>query len=432
MTAVARSQLAGAGSPDASGALVVGGAHGSLALARSLGRRGIPVFLATSGHPIARYSHYVTQSFAWPAPDDGDAVESLIALARRRHLEGCVLIPAGDIELKILSQRHSDLASIFRVAFAPWETVRWAHDKRLTYQRAAELGIDHPRCWDLRDPRGIEALDLRFPVILKPTVHERRNALTRAKAWRADDRASLGARYRDAVALVGEDGVVAQEMIPGGGSAQLSYAAVWHRGTPVASLVARRTRQYPIDFGYTSTFVETIEQPEVERAACRFLAALDFTGLVEVEFKHDARDDRIKLLDVNARSWTWNGLGPLAGVDFAHVLWRVARGESVAPQRGRPHVGWMHGSRDLIAAACEIGQGRSSLSDYLRSWRMPVVFAAFAADDPLPGLIDVPLDAARVVKRALYDVPASTSGDEGVAPNANPPRQRGSWLRHSL
>src|SRR5207302_4833666 len=133
-----------------------------------------------------------------------------------------------------------------------------------------------------------------------PTVREQRNAFTRAKAWRVDDRSALLARYQEAAALVGERAIVLQELIPGGGSTQFSYAGVWHRGSPVASLVARRTRQYPIDFGYTSTFVETVHRPEVEDAACRFLRSLDFTGLVEVEFKYDARDGRYKILDVNA------------------------------------------------------------------------------------------------------------------------------------
>ena len=82
--------------------------------------------------------------------------------------------------------------------------------------------------------------------------------------------------------MVGERAIVLQELIPGSGSAQFSYAAVWHRGAPVASLVARRTRQYPVEFGYTSTFVETVEQSEVEDAACRFLRSLDYSGLVEV------------------------------------------------------------------------------------------------------------------------------------------------------
>jgi predicted ATP-grasp superfamily ATP-dependent carboligase len=283
--------------------------------------------------------------------------------------------------------------------------VRWTHDKRLTYERAAALGIDYPRCYNPRDLQELAALDCRFPVVLKPTVREQKNAFTRAKAWRVDDRASLLARYKEAAAMVGERAIVLQEMIPGSGSAQFSYAAVWHRGAPVASLVARRTRQYPIDFGFTSTFVETIEQKEVEEAACRFLKSIDYSGLVEVEFKRDHRDGRYKILDVNARAWTWNALGSIAGVDFAHVLWRLAMGETVAAIRSHADVAWMHGSRDILAAALEMIAGKLSPAAYLQSWRKPLVFAAFAKDDLVPGLIDVPLAVARVLRRYL-PVPA--------------------------
>src|SRR5262249_42864915 len=171
-----------------------------------------------------------------------------------------------------------------------------------------------------------------------PAVREERNPFTQAKAWRCDDHASLLARYREAAALVGDHGVVLQELIPGNGTTQFSYAGVWDRGSPVASLVARRMRQYPIDFGYTSTYVEPVEQGEVEDMACRFLRSLDYSGLVEVECKYDRRDCRYKLLDVNARAWTWCGLGEIAGVDFAHVLWRITRGEAVEPRRGRPRL----------------------------------------------------------------------------------------------
>ena len=381
------------------GALIVGGAHGSLALARSLGRHGIPVCFLSDDHPIAKYSRYVRRSFAWGGPEDAGSVELLKTLAREHQLEGWVLIAAGDGEVRLLSQHRAELATVFRMTVPSWETVRFAHDKGFTYERAAALGIDFPRCHNPRDAQDVANLDCRFPLVLKPTVREQKNAFTRAKAWRVDDRAALIARYREAAALVGERAIVLQELVPGDGTAQFSYAAVWHDGAPVAALVARRTRQYPIDFGYTSTFVETIAQSEVEDAACRFLKSIDYSGLVEVEFKHDHRDGRYKILDVNARAWTWNGIGAIAGVDFAHVLWRLATGEAVAPVRAHADVAWMHGSRDLVAAALEMTAGRLTPAAYLRSWRKPVVFAAFAKDDLVPGLVDLPLAAVRVLGR---------------------------------
>jgi D-aspartate ligase len=386
------------------GALIVGGAHGSLGLARSLGRRGIPVWFLTSDHPIAKYSRYTSRSLRWAGPNHEGAVEFLLELASRYHLDGWVLMAAGDAEMRLFSKHKAELSSVFRVTVPPWEVVRWAHDKRLTYQRAASLGIDYPLSWHPRDLQDVGALDCRFPVVLKPTVREYRNEFTNAKAWRCDDSASLVSRYAQAAALVGEHGIVLQELIPGGGSTQFSYAGVWDRGQPMASLVARRTRQYPVEFGYTSTFVETVEQPEVEDAACRFLRSLDYSGLVEVEFKFDERDRRYKLLDVNARAWTWNALGSIAGVDFAHVLWQLAMGESIPPVRGHANVAWMHGARDIAAACHEMLAGRLSLRSYLSGWRQPLVFAAFSKDDAVPGIVDLPLTAARVLAARVADL----------------------------
>jgi predicted ATP-grasp superfamily ATP-dependent carboligase len=388
-----------AASDRAIGALIVGGAHGSLGLARGLGRRGIPVCFVSDDHRIAKYSRYVGRAFDWPGPTDESALAFLLGLASRHHLDGWVLIAAGDAELRLISQHHAELSSVYRVTVPPWEIGRWAHDKQLTYQRAAALGIDYPKSYDPRDLQDVAQLDCRFPVVLKPAVREQRNAFTQAKAWRCDDRASLLARYEQAAALVDSQGIVLQELIPGGGSAQFSYAGVWDRGSPVASLVARRTRQYPVEFGYTSTFVETVEQSEVEDAACRFLRSLDYSGLVEVEFKYDRRDGRYKLLDVNARAWTWSALGSIAGVDFAHVLWRIAMGEAVEPIRGHADVAWMHGMRDLVAAGQEMLAGKLSPLSYIRGWRKPLVFAAFAKDDPLPGVVDLPILLWRLLAR---------------------------------
>ena len=388
----------------ARGALILGGAHGSLAVARSLGRRGIPVWFISHENNIPRFSRYVSRNLSWRGPDHPNAATELLEIARRNDLKGWVLIPGGDAEAGFVSQQHDALSSVFVVTTPPWEQMKWAYDKHLTYDRAASLGIGYPLSYYPRGHQDVVELDCRFPLILKPTVRERKNAFTREKAWRVDDRAALVSRYDEAVAMVGADAIVLQELIPGRGAAQFSYAAVWDRGMPVASLVAQRLRQLPIDFGYTSTFVQTIDNKDVEAAAVRFLKSINYSGLVEVEFKYDSRDAQYKILDVNARSWTWVALGGLAGVDFPAILWRLATGEQVSPMRGQAGAAWMLSSRDVVAACREMLAGSLSLSGYLRSLRAKTVFAAFAADDPLPGVIELPLVIVRQLGRRLSEL----------------------------
>src|SRR5271154_1042266 len=79
----------------ARGAVILGGAHGSLAVARSLGRHGIPVWFVTNDHPNAKYSRYTTRSMTWPGPDDEGAIEWLTDLAARHRLARWGVFPRG-------------------------------------------------------------------------------------------------------------------------------------------------------------------------------------------------------------------------------------------------------------------------------------------------------------------------------------------------
>jgi predicted ATP-grasp superfamily ATP-dependent carboligase len=229
----------------------------------------------------------------------------------------------------------------------------------------------------------------------------RPNSLAIPKAWYVGDRESLLDRFDEASAMVGPENLMVQEIIPGGGEAQFSYAALCAEGRSLASVVARRTRQFPIDFGQFSTFVETVEEPEIIEPAERLLTAMRFTGLVEIEFKRDVRSGELKVLDINPRVWGWHTLCGRAGVDFPYLLWLLVNDKAVPAVRGRFGERWVHTSADVPAAIQEIRSGRLSLRSYLRSLCGPVESAIFAWDDPAPGLLDLPLFACTLGKRAL-------------------------------
>src|SRR5215471_13486628 len=175
---------------DGCGALVLGGSHGALAVVRSLGRNGIPVWFANDDNVLARLSRYTAKGVSWPGPDAASAANFLLELGHRHQLDGWVLIPCADEEARLISQNHTALSQQFRVRTLPWETMRWAYDKHRMNERAAVLGLDLPRSFSAASRHDLANADLRFPVILKPAVKHRGNAFTLAKAWRADDRAT--------------------------------------------------------------------------------------------------------------------------------------------------------------------------------------------------------------------------------------------------
>jgi D-aspartate ligase len=382
---------------ETTGALVVEGNLNGLSIARSLGRHGIPVWVITPPSiRLASCSRYALRTVAWPNGDWETQVAYLLELAERYDLDQWVLFPTSDESAALLSRFHTPLSRRFRVSTPTWDVLRWAYDKRLTYRLAAEQQVDYPSTIYAATEADLEGVRCAFPAILKPATHATINRFTVDKAWPVTSREELLARYRQARELIPPDSIVIQERIPGGGESQFSYAALCCDGKPIASLTARRTRQYPVDFGHSSSFVETLDVPEIVGPSQRLLAAIRYTGIVEVEYKFDARDGRYKLLDINPRLWTWSPLGGRAGVDFPYLLWQMMVGRRLAEQTGRTGVRWVRMSTDVPAALHEMLRGRLSLRPYLRSLRRPVEFALMAADDPLPGLLDLPLYAYKL------------------------------------
>jgi D-aspartate ligase len=210
-------------------------------------------------------------------------------------------------------------------------------------------------------------------------------------------------RFGEASALLSPENLIIQEIVPGGGESQFSYAALCHDGRSLASVVARRSRQFPRDFGQLSTYVETVDAPEVIEPAERLLSALRFTGIAEVEFKRDPRNGEMKILDINPRVWGWHTLSQRAGVDFPYLLWLLARGEPVPGARGRAGERWVHWTADLRMAIEEVAAGRLSLPAYLRSLRGSLESAIFSWDDPLPGILDLPLFAWTACRRMVSE-----------------------------
>jgi len=190
-------------------------------------------------------------------------------------------------------------------------------------------------------------------------------------------------------------------MIPGGGEQQYAYCAFFREGGPVASMTVRRRRQHPSDFGRASTFVETISMPELAEPSCRFLAAIGYYGLAELEYKRDPRDGVCKLLDVNARTWGYHSVGGPAGVDFPYLLFRDQIGAPVAEAQAQPGVRWIRLSTDVPNALRDIRAGRLRPGEYLRSLRGVHAEAVFSVRDPLPGLYETVLLPYLAVKRGL-------------------------------
>jgi predicted ATP-grasp superfamily ATP-dependent carboligase len=381
--------------------VILGGAHGTIAMARSLRRRRMPVWHITDDTPVPSFSRHIRKSLRWPGAEKAGALDFLINAAEEYGLAGYVLLAAGDAEVKLISQNFEALSRAYKLPTTPWSELSFACDKAKAYQRAKELGIGVPEVHSLGSIAAAESAAFTFPVVLKPNMRIQRNPLTLAKAWRADDRETFVALYRRAAGYVGAANIVVQELVPGGGDTQLSYTGLWNDGAPVAEFAARRMRQQPVEFG-TGTFVDIVDEPEVIALGRTFLKSIRHTGLAEIEFKRDPRSGQLKMVDVNPRIWTWFGLAETAGVDYGPLLIDIACGKTVAPQAApRMGTGWMYFPRDCVASMQMMLKGTLSPSDYVASFGQVRTWALLTFDDPLPAVVDIPLGLLRVVSKWL-------------------------------
>lgn len=388
------------------GAVVVGGDHPGLGVARSLGRRGIPVYIIEDQHCVSSFSRYVTRVVKVEnILDERKTIDAVLEVGRRFNLQNWVLIGTRDETVAAFSRYRMELAPFFRVTTGEWESVQWAWDKAKTYQLASELGIPCPGTFNPKCEEELPALYDNLPLAIKPAVKENFFYATGAKAWRANTIEELHDLYNKAAQQIDTSEILVQEIIPGDGREQYSYCAFVDHGKPHSVLTARRARQHPREFGRAATYVETIEAPEIEELSERFLRAICYHGLVEIEFKRDPRDGKYKLLDVNARAWGFHSIGSAAGVDFPYLLFADRVGLPIEQVRAAAGIGWLRLLTDVPTAISDIAHGSLSFASYIRSLGATRVESVFTWKDPMPSLAEIVLLPYLVAKK--YSAPKS-------------------------
>lgn len=389
--------------PEQIGVVITGGDFQALGVLRSLARKDIPVAVLDHEHCISRYSRFPKRYIQAPAPSDHAAyAQFLIDLADRQDLRGWVIFPNSDETVYVLSRHKEALEQYYRVPTPSWQTIQHVYIKENTYRLAQAHGIPTPRTYYPKNVGELESLDLDYPAVIKPSIRDHFYSKTKIKALRVNTHAELLATYHRVCDVIDPSEVLVQELIPGGADSLYSFCPFFKDGRTIAYVMARRTRQHPMDFGHASTFVEIVDVPEMRTIGERFLSLIDYSGIGEVEFMRDPRDGVYKLLEVNPRFWGWHSLAIAAGIDLPYLWYRDAIGQPVQAVCQQPEaMKWVRLLTDTPTALSEILKGNMSLRDYWRSMTGKKTFAVFAADDPMPFFMELCLSPYLWLKRGF-------------------------------
>ena len=372
------------------GALVIVGSFQSLGILRSLAGHGVPTHLIDWDLCVGRFSRCAHRfSLCPPAIEEERFLEFLRDLAVREDLRGWLIFANDDRTVGVLSRHKKQLNEFYRVPVPDWEITKAAIDKRQTYRLAEQAGIPFPRTFYPGSADELHGLDIGFPAVIKPAIRDNFYDKVRKKAVRVNDRDQLRWEYLKAASLIDPSEIMVQELIPGGADNLYSYGSFYSRGRVLGKVVARRTRQHPVEFGRVTTHAETVRIPELEDLGRRFLEAMGYQGISEVEFMRDPRDGTYKLIEINARFWAWHSLAIAAGVDLPYLMYRDMLGDPVQAGDFEEGVHWLRLLVDLPTSALQMAKGKMDPLSYLRSWRGKRTFSVFSWRDPLPFFAEV-------------------------------------------
>ena len=387
-----RNRLFSAASPPA---VILGGGGTALPVARSLGAAGIPVYALGSYADPVRYSRRCT-AFV-PLGREPGMQERWLEWLRSAPV-GSVVLPAEDEGIELIARNRDMLLELGLVPFEADDEVLLAMlDKHETYRLCQELGIEAPLSFKVHSEQDIAvALErVSYPCALKPVhSHEFVRHFPGMKAFVVESDEELRSSLARTVALGIE--MIVTEIIPGADDQFFSYYSyIDEEGRPLLHVTKRKLRQYPIWFG-SGCFHTTTWDPEAAELGLRFFEGVGLRGLGNVEFKRDARDGRLKLIECNHRFTAATGLLRAAGADLPLFVYNKLMDRPLPRIEGyKTDLTMWYPMRDVRAMLAYRRHGQITMRSWARSVAGRHHYPVGSATDIRPALVNV----LRVVSR---------------------------------
>ncbi len=378
--------------PSASGtalppAIVFHGNDNALSIVRSLGRRSIPVYVLNEPKSDVGYSRYARRlPIAKNLPFQQAATEFLTSSASDAYT-GAVLLAASDEALQVIARHRPELEHKFRLDLSNPVAQQNMLDKLTTYRIADTAGVPTPRYWQAPSLAELEACrdELVFPLIVKPVLSHLFQRRFNAKFIVVASFDELLRAYE--VVTEAQIEVLLVEFIPGPDTALCSYYTYLDEaGEPLFDFTKRIIRRFPTNMGL-ATYHVTDHVEDVKEPALRLFRQAGLRGLANAEFKLDARDNTLKLIECNARFTAANALIARAGLDLSSLVYNRLVGLPLPRlDHYRDDVTLWDPFRDYKAFRELQSRGELTTLGWLRSVMRPHIFPGFNWSDPMPGL----------------------------------------------
>ena len=369
-------------------AIILGGDANALSVARSLVREGVVVYAVNEASSSTRFSRYVR----WvPMPDSAtfDHWGAYLFGPASEPARGAVLLAASDAALEFIAANRPRLEERYRLDISDVDAQHCMLDKLCTYRAAEAAGVATPKFWSVAPDADLARLrtELVYPLIVKPRYSYSFEAQFGRKFFVADS-FETAVHAVDVAHEAGAD-VLLMEMIPGADDQLCSfYTYLDLDGEPQFAFTKRIIRRYPVNMG-SATYHVTDHIPELAKPSIALLKHVGVRGLANVEFKFDARDGSLRLIECNARFTASNELLTRAGFDLSTWIYHRVIGDD--PRLPDTYPDGLHlwsPASDIRAFLALHAQGQLGLFGWIRSLMHRQAFPIFDIRDPLPSVVN--------------------------------------------
>lgn len=368
--------------------VILGGNANSLSIVRNLGRHGIDVNVSLPSASASLKSRFCKRRFPVPTGTTPESywADLLLDEAKSKELEGSVVFALDDVSVSFLAKHREQLAQRFLLDDALPDLHLAMLDKQRTLELAAEAGVAAPKHLRVRSLDDLDRVrdEFEFPVVIKPvSAHLFRRHFPGIKIVVVDDESKLRS---DVERFLEKDlEIIICEMIPGPDS-QLSSYYTYHDadGQPQFHYTKRILRRHRLNCG-KATYHIADWLPETAEAGKKFFSGIGFRGLGNVEFKHDLRDGRLKLIECNPRFTDAHELLVRGGIDTSLWIYNHLTGREnpeVDPYRRQHRL--LFPLFDLVAYRDLKRHGKITTGEWLKSLVFPHAFPFFSVSDPMP------------------------------------------------
>ncbi len=368
--------------------LVLGGKENALSLVRRFGKLGIKTRVSGDADCWGRYSRYCAQSL--PVPRDEAAADywaGLLLSGKSQDLHGSLIICCSDVAIEFVAANREELGRHYLLGDGNAGLQNALLDKRETLELARKAGVATPQFWDVNSERDLEAIReaIQFPVMVKPIISHRFSKIFGCKLFIIEDSFD---ELAEKVRLSWQNNldVMVIEMIPGPDCLLSSYYTYIDGDDNVLFDYTKRIiRRFPQNQGL-ACYHASEWLPETAEAGKKFFTGIGFSGLGNIEFKRDPRDNLLKVIECNARFTAAQELVIQSGAPIDLIFYcSVTQQPMPKFSTFQQNMTFWYGLRDTLAFIELYRQGKIGFGEWVKSvLPMNHVAPLHRLSDPMP------------------------------------------------